>query len=65
MGKKNLLLTNKKVKKKNQILEYYIPSSGGSIKTIYNWLINKKPFNLIENWQKKLKNLWLVKNLLI
>ena len=34
MNKKNLLLINKKVKKKNQILEYYTPSSIEIIKKI-------------------------------
>ena len=47
--KKNILLINKKVKKKNQIFEYYTSGPKRLIKMIYKKLINEKLFNLIEN----------------
>ena len=40
------------MRKKNQILEYYVPSSKGLIKTIYEQSINEKPFNLIKTKEK-------------
>ena len=55
MVKKNPLSTNKKVKKKNQIPEYYALSPKKLIKIICKWLINEKPFNSVRNLRKKIK----------
>ena len=66
-GWKNLLPVDKKVRRKNQIPEYHVPSPGGTIRTIRNWSINEKPPNPVGKLRKKTKGLMsmlLVKNLL-
>ena len=47
MGEKNLLPTNKKVRRKNQILEYYAPSPEGNNEEDTR-LIDEKPLNPVE-----------------
>ena len=46
---------NRKIKKKNQIFEYYIPSFKKLMKTIYKQLIDDKPPYSIKKLKKKIK----------
>ena len=57
MIRKNFLPTNKKMKIKNQISEYYAFSSKRLINIICEQLINKKSFNSVGYREKKSKNL--------
>ena len=56
---------DKKIRKKEEISEYYAFIPKKLIKIIYEQLIYKKLLYLVDNSRKKLKNLWLVKNFLI
>lgn len=40
---------NRKVRKKNQISQYHVPSLQGLIKTIHKYLIDQKPPNPVGN----------------
>ena len=53
------------MRKKNQISKYHALSPRKLIKTIHELSINEKLFNLVGNWRKVPKNLWLMKNFLI
>ena len=59
MGEKIFCLLDRKVRKKNQIFKYHVPSPEG-----YNEedtrLIDEKPHNLVEYWGGKPKDLWSV-----
>ena len=49
MSKKNFLLSDKKIRKNNQIPEYYVFSFKELMKIIYKQSIHEKSPNLIEN----------------
>ena len=52
MGEKNLLPTNRKVRKKNEIPKYYAPSPKGTMKKIQDQLIK----NLLTQWDIEEEN---------
>ena len=49
---KNFLFMSKKVKKKNQIPKYHVPSPKGIIKKIWDWSIK----NLLTLWDTEEEN---------
>ena len=67
MGEKTSCLSDRKVRRKNQILEYHIPSS-----EVYNedWYVNNQSMkNLLTKWDteeenRKISEVWLIKNFL-
>ena len=56
---KNFLFINKKINRKNQILKYYVFSFKKLIKIIYEQLFDEKSLNLLRNWRKKTKSLYV------
>ena len=54
---KNLLPISKKVRRKNQIPEYHVPSPGRLMKIIHEQSINEKPPNQVKYLGRKPKNL--------